>query len=79
MTVLVDDGRGGIATQSFVIQSREVPPNDEPQISSTPPTVGTVGQPYGYFVDASDVNRDPLQFSLQESPSRHDDRLGDRA
>src|SRR5205085_1090953 len=53
--------------QSFAITVRGV--NVPPLISSTPPTKATIGQAYTYAVQASDVNGDPLAFTLATAPA----------
>ncbi|MCS7469110.1 putative Ig domain-containing protein [Stieleria sp. ICT_E10.1] len=52
VTVVVDDGQGGTGKQSYSIrvQSNNIPP----VITSTPPTIGYVGHPLTYHVEADD-------------------------
>src|SRR5262249_3420221 len=64
VTVRVEDGRGGSDTQSFVI---ELAGNRPPEIVSEPVTTAFVGRPYSYDVDAVDLDRDSLTYSLQDS------------
>ena len=66
VTVLVSDGNGGSATQSFAIDVAAA--NVSPTIDSSPVTSATEGQAYSYDVDASDGNGDTLTYSLTTSP-----------
>lgn len=68
VTVQVDDGNGGIATQSYRL-TVESPPNADPTISSQPVTVATEGVVYSYDVEATDPDGDPLVYSLVLAPS----------
>ncbi len=45
------------------------PPNQAPEIRSTPPTEATVGTAYGYQVTASDADGDTLSYSLAVQPA----------
>lgn len=67
VTVQVQDTGGLTATQSFMITVLQ--PNRPPQITSTPVTTATVGQPYSYDVEATDPDAgDVLTFSLSSVP-----------
>ncbi|WP_235908569.1 putative Ig domain-containing protein [Roseiconus nitratireducens] len=68
VTVQVDDGRGGIDTQSFTLFTTDTPPNSDPVIDSTPPLLATVGQPYGYFLSASDPDFDAVTLVVASGP-----------
>jgi hypothetical protein len=68
VTLEASDGRGGSATQSYVIQVRPDPSNHPPLIVSEPVTEAVVGKEYTYDVDAIDPEEDPLQYSLVEAP-----------
>lgn len=46
-----------------------VPPNNPPEITSSPPTEVTAGEQYSYDVDATDLDSDPLTFILNQSPA----------
>jgi RHS repeat-associated protein len=61
------NGEGQSVTQSFTVTVRliDVPPD----ITSEPPTQAGVGQAYSYAVRASDVDGDPLTFSLTAGPA----------
>ncbi len=63
------DGLGGIGMQSFQLEVLDVPfGNVPPTISSTAPTAGTEGVLYSYDVIASDLDFDPLTYSLTAAP-----------
>ncbi|MGB2715172.1 MAG: putative Ig domain-containing protein [Vicinamibacterales bacterium] len=68
VVVQVSDGKGGSATQSFTINVAPAP-NQNPSVTSTPPTSATEGQPYTYDVGASDPDSaDVLTFNLTTAP-----------
>jgi YD repeat-containing protein len=67
VTVQVDDGNGGTATQTFSV-AVDVPPNNEPVIDSTPVTTATQDTAYSYDVEASDADGDTLTYSLTTAP-----------
>src|SRR5262249_6083277 len=67
VVVRLTNGEGLSATQSFTITVRAI--NIPPAITSTPPTQGSAGQGYTYAVQASDVDGDPLTYSLTAAPS----------
>ena len=70
VTVSVDDGNSGTDTQSFTVVVSSVPPaNSAPTIDSTAPLTATVDELYIYDVDASDIDGDPLTYSLTSSPT----------
>src|SRR5262249_21964699 len=64
----VSDGRGGIASQEFVIDVRSQPVDSPPEITSTPPAAGTVGRLFVYDPVAVDPDNDPLFWSLDQAP-----------
>lgn len=71
VTVGVFDGRGGMATQQFVIavsggQSQAF--NITPIFVSTPPSVASVGTTLYYHVQARDPDGDSLTFDLPLGP-----------
>jgi RHS repeat-associated protein len=45
------------------------PTNRDPQITSTPVTTATVGQPYTYDVNATDADGDALGYALNAAPA----------
>ncbi|TAE40439.1 MAG: DUF4114 domain-containing protein [Oscillatoriales cyanobacterium] len=66
ISVRVIDGNGGYAIQEFSLAVRAI--NTPPTIVSNPPTKAATGQVYSYAVAASDLENDPLTFSLVSYP-----------
>ena len=60
------DGRGGFSTQSFTLV---VVVNHDPVIESTAPMAATVGQNYGYLLQASDQDQENLTVLLTTAPA----------
>ena len=71
VTVRVTDSGGLSADQGYTITvSAPEPTNRAPTITSTAPTVATVGQPYTYPAAATDPDTgDTLTFSLPTAPA----------
>jgi len=69
VAISVDDGRGGIATQSFNIIVEVAQPNVGPQIISEPVFAAKSGYQYQYQVVATDANNDQLYYDVMESPA----------
>jgi len=71
ITIKVDDGKGGIATQNFIMTVKNIPvvTNNVPVITSTPITQINEGQAYIYQVVATDADGNVLTYSLKENPS----------
>ncbi|MGA1842202.1 MAG: putative Ig domain-containing protein [bacterium] len=67
VTVEVNDSKGGIATQSFILAVQNV--NDPPIIITTSLPPGTEDTPYTYGVDANDIDQDPLTYTLTVAPT----------
>ena len=67
VTVRVQDGKGGSATQSFTIAV--VAGNHPPVFTSSPVTTGSEARPYHYQATASDPDGDTLTFSLVDAPA----------
>ena len=68
VTVRVTDGRGGEATQAFVLRVMLLE-NNPPQITSAPVFGAEVGELYQYDVEATDPDpEDVLSFSLDLAP-----------
>jgi RHS repeat-associated protein len=65
----VDDGQGGLATQTYQVVVAAQAPNQPPTITSVPEQQTTVGQLYQYQVTASDPDGDPLHYALGASPA----------
>ena len=66
--VRVEDGRGGVDTQSFVIEVSELDPNEPPLMDSTPANKVALGSTYVYSAKAFDLDGDPLRYSLDWAP-----------
>ncbi len=66
--VQVDDGRGGVAVQEFILEVTAGGDNQPPTITSTPPTSATVDETFQYNVAATDSDGDELLYLLQEFP-----------
>ena len=69
VTIVVEDGRGGRATQSFEIDTVNTYPNDAPTITSRSRDSIEFGGTFRYLVEAVDPNNDPLTFTLVDAPS----------
>ncbi len=68
VTVSVNDGQGGVVTQSFQVVV-SAGPNTAPLITSTPVTVGTESQVYSYTVTSTDAENDTISYSLSVFPT----------
>ncbi|HVJ61263.1 MAG TPA: putative Ig domain-containing protein, partial [Tahibacter sp.] len=69
IALVVADGRGGTATQSWPISvSSAGGGNRPPTITSAPGTNASVGTLYQYDVDATDADGDTLVYSLVQAP-----------
>ena len=66
--VSATDERGETTLQPYDLEVVATAPNDVPVITSTPRTRVRLGNTYGYLVQASDSNGDPLTFSLISAP-----------
>ena len=69
VTVRVDDGRGGSATQDFTINVLAQGSNGSPSILSRPPLNTVVGRPYRYDARAEDPDGDPFTWFLEVAPA----------
>lgn len=69
VTMEVDDGLGGVSTQTFEIFVRDVALNRAPQFTSNPLLFATAGQSYVYASSARDADEDPLSFELVDGPA----------
>ncbi len=64
-TVRASDGNGGEDTQTWTVQVGTTSDgNNDPYITSTPPTEATVDKSYQYMVTATDPDGDPLSYYL---------------
>jgi len=68
VAIQVDDGQGGIATQTYTVVVANAATNQPPVITSTPSQVTTVDQPYQYQVTASDPEGQTLTYVLLVKP-----------
>jgi len=68
VTLEVSDGRGGSASQAFVIEVGAALPNQQPTITSAPLTDAVAGRDYDYLVIAFDPDGDLVSFELLEAP-----------
>ena len=62
VTVGVEDGRGGKASQTFTLTAAAGTANRPPTISSSPRTGARLGSRYLYAVEAADPDGDPLTY-----------------
>lgn len=71
VTVQVDDGHGGTATQQFTILVAASAPNLPPVITSAPPLSGAASTPYTYTIQSIDPDNgpSPLNFALLDGPA----------
>ncbi len=60
--IIVEDGQGSKATQTFRIEVVAAPINRPPVITTKPVLIAAVGQPYTYDVDASDADGNSLNY-----------------
>ena len=69
VTLKVDDGHGGTATQTYSVVVHPAAGDHAPVITSTPITSVLSGQHYAYDVSAVDADQDTLTYSLTASPT----------
>jgi Putative Ig domain len=71
IVIAVSDGTNNIALPTFSIDvvAAMVAVNPAPTIGGTPITTATAGTAYSFAPRASDVNGDPLTFSIQNKPT----------
>ncbi|MHC5538982.1 putative Ig domain-containing protein, partial [Singulisphaera rosea] len=65
----VDDGRGGVVTQSFTLTVVSTPPNQPPLFVSIPVVDAYIGTPYTYQAIATDPNGDALTYTITTGPA----------
>ena len=65
VSIRVEDGQGGIATQSY---SLVVTPNQPPVITSSPGTAGIIDAQYQYIIQANDPDGGAISYSLATAP-----------
>jgi hypothetical protein len=69
VTISADDGRGGVATQSFKIEVEPARENASPLIATNPvPQIGA-NEAFHYQVDAIDGDQHPLRYRLIDGPA----------
>jgi len=68
-SVTVSDGKGGEATQTFLLNVVSDAPNTSPIITSSPREFAALDRTYSYQIEAFDTNGDPLIFSLATGPA----------
>ena len=69
VTVRVEDGRGGVATQAFTVDVTAQPNSQPPSITSTPPLAATLGRGYAYDATGVDVDGSALVWRLLVAPA----------
>ncbi len=69
VTIAANDGRGGIATQSFKIDVQPARDNALPLIATEPNTRIGAGETFTYQATALDNDRDTLRYSLINAPA----------
>ncbi|MCC9645102.1 FG-GAP-like repeat-containing protein [Rhodopirellula sp. JC740] len=68
VTLSADDGRGGIATQSFKIEVEPARENAAPIIASMPTTEIGANESFNYQVQTLDNDNHPLRYRLIDGP-----------
>ena len=68
VTISVDDGRGGVATQTFKIDVQSARENAAPLIATQPPAKLGAGEIFSYQASALDNDRDSLRYRLIDGP-----------
>ncbi|MCM1981745.1 T6SS effector amidase Tae4 family protein [Lyngbya confervoides] len=68
VTVVVNDGRGGLTEQSYTLNVIAPPPNRPPLFTSIPVVDAQINQPYQYDADAIDPDQDALIYSVIRGP-----------
>ncbi|MEN8444612.1 MAG: putative Ig domain-containing protein, partial [Cyanobacteria bacterium J06555_13] len=67
--ILVSDGNGGEATQTFRLSVAEASPNQAPLITSFPRTTAQLERPYAYQPTVQDPDGDPISIQLVTAPT----------
>ena len=68
VTIAADDGRGGIATQSFKIDVQPARENAAPLIATEPTSTIGAGETFEYRAGAIDGDGDPLRYRIISGP-----------
>ncbi|XZE22169.1 FG-GAP-like repeat-containing protein [Pirellulaceae bacterium SH449] len=69
VTIQADDGRGGIATQSFKIDVQPARDNASPLFATEPSTTIGANETFTYQATALDNDRDTLRYRLLDGPT----------
>ncbi|MCC9602193.1 FG-GAP-like repeat-containing protein [Stieleria sp. JC731] len=68
VTLAADDGRGGVATQSFKIEVEPARENSPPLIASTPVQRIGAGETFRYQAQSIDNDRDAIRYRILSGP-----------
>lgn len=69
VTIAADDGRGGVATQSFKIEVEPARENNSPLIATSPVEQIGAGEAFEYQVKSIDAENDALRYRLLSGPA----------
>ena len=67
--IRVSDGNGGVTSQAWTVSVTDGEPNQPPIITSTPSGTGSPGVVYQYQVQAFDLEREELTYTLEVAPA----------
>ena len=65
----MSDGNGGVTSQAWTVSVTDGEPNQPPIITSTPSGTGSPGVVYQYQVQAFDLEREELTYTLEVAPA----------
>ncbi len=68
VTISADDGRGGVATQTFKIEVVPARDNADPLIATEPSTTIGAGETFEYQAAAVDGDQDALRYRIVDGP-----------
>lgn len=69
LQLLVSDGQGGQASQSWTVEVAATAVNQPPVIQSTPPLIAQVGMTYSYAMAAVDPDLESVTYGLVNGPA----------
>ncbi|MCF7962081.1 MAG: putative Ig domain-containing protein [Pirellula sp.] len=69
VSIQVDDGRGGIIRQDYIVNVASQLVNSGPTIVTSPQNSATLGQMYQYDPQATDADGDSLTWNLRSAPA----------
>lgn len=69
VAILVEDGQGGTASQTYTVNVIAAPINRPPSIITIPTIIAVVDLAYSYDADARDVDGDSLTYELLVAPA----------